>query len=257
LIVTFPAIDVAIQDVDGLCAEAAISGRAAPVGRVACGGASNRESGHGAAALGSLAIGVIVGRDSEHRALFLVLAIWLVARMGLNAIDGMLAREFGQKSRLGAYLNEIGDLVSDAALYAPFALVAPFGAFGVGSVIVLAIISEFAGALGPTIGAARRYDGPMGKSDRAVVFGAVALWLGVGGSLPEWVGLLMPLLAGLLMLTIANRVRMGLAEAAEPEAPSPAATAAAVAATARPVEEKTFRVHDGVELAILSFTYPK
>ena len=48
--------------------------------------------------------------------------------MALNAIDGMLAREYGQKSRLGAYLNELGDVVSDAALYAPFALLAAFGA---------------------------------------------------------------------------------------------------------------------------------
>ena len=37
--------------------------------------------------------------------------------MAFNAIDGMLAREFGQKSRLGAYLNELTDVVSDAALY--------------------------------------------------------------------------------------------------------------------------------------------
>ena len=46
--------------------------------------------------------------------------------MALNAIDGMLAREFNQKSRLGGYLNEITDVVSDAALYLPFAFVAPF-----------------------------------------------------------------------------------------------------------------------------------
>ena len=127
--------------------------------------------------------------------------------MALNALDGMLAREFGQKSPLGAYLNELGDVVSDAALYAPFALIAPFGPLGVGSVIVLAAISEFAGALGPMVGASRRYEGPMGKSDRAVVFGALALWIGVGGALPDWLGLLMPLLAGLLVLTIVNRVR--------------------------------------------------
>ena len=44
--------------------------------------------------------------------------LWMFVRMALNAIDGMLAREFGQKSRLGAYLNELGDVVSDAALYA-------------------------------------------------------------------------------------------------------------------------------------------
>ena len=52
---------------------------------------------------------------------FLLLPLWLFVRMALNAVDGMLAREFGQKSRLGAYLNEISDVVSDAALYAPFA----------------------------------------------------------------------------------------------------------------------------------------
>ena len=68
---------------------------------------------------------------------FLLIPVWLLVRMALNAIDGMLAREFGQKSGLGAYLNEIGDVVSDAALYAPFALVAPFGPLGIGLVIVL------------------------------------------------------------------------------------------------------------------------
>ena len=71
-------------------------------------------------------------------------------------------------------------VLSDAALYAPFALVAPFSGFWVGTVIVLAGISEFAGALGPTVGASRRYDGPMGKSDRAFVFGALGLYVALG-----------------------------------------------------------------------------
>ena len=48
--------------------------------------------------------------------------------MALNALDGMLAREFGQQSRLGAYLNELTDVVADAALIAPFALLPPFSA---------------------------------------------------------------------------------------------------------------------------------
>lgn len=43
--------------------------------------------------------------------------------MGLNAIDGMLAREFGQQSRLGAYLNELSDVIADAALYLSLASV--------------------------------------------------------------------------------------------------------------------------------------
>ena len=91
--------------------------------------------------------------------------------------DGRIRpREFRQQSRLGAYyLNELGDVVSDAALYAPFAPVSPFGALGVGSVIVLAALSEFSGALGPMIGVSRHYEGPMGKSDRAFFVGLLAL----------------------------------------------------------------------------------
>src|SRR5258708_39307996 len=62
-----------------------------------------------AAAAGSVAIGLIVAIDAGSRPVFLLLPIWLAIRMALNAIDGMLAREFGQKSGLGGYLNELGD----------------------------------------------------------------------------------------------------------------------------------------------------
>ena len=57
---------------------------------------------------------------------FLLLPLWLFLRMALNAIDGMLAREFGQQSKLGAYLNELTDVIADAALILPFAAIAPF-----------------------------------------------------------------------------------------------------------------------------------
>lgn len=144
---------------------------------------------------------------------FGLIALWMLVRMGFNAIDGMLAREHGQQSPLGAFLNELTDVVSDAALYLPFALVAPFSPFWLGAVIVLAGLSEFAGALGPTIGASRRYDGPLGKSDRAFVFGALALYVASGGPLPAWTAWLMPLLAALIAWTIANRTRLAVAEA--------------------------------------------
>ena len=166
-----------------------------------------------AAALGSVAVALIVIFYAEHRAVFLLLPLWLFVRMGLNAIDGMLAREFAQKSRLGAYLNEICDVVSDAALYAPFAVVEPFGMLGIAVVIFLSALSELAGVLGPTVGASRRYDGPMGKSDRALVFGALGFWVGIGAPLPAWLGWLMALISLLLVITIVNRVRSGLAEA--------------------------------------------
>lgn len=167
-----------------------------------------------AAAATSVAIGLIVAIASDARPVFLLLPIWLAIRMALNAIDGMLAREFSQQSQLGAYLNELGDVVSDAALYAPFAFVAPFGALATWIVIVLTLLTEFAGILGLTVGSSRRYDGPLGKSDRALLAGALGLWIGIGGALPDWFAWLMPAIALLLILTVANRVRAGLREAA-------------------------------------------
>lgn len=146
-------------------------------------------------------------------AAFALIPLWMFLRMAFNAIDGMLAREHHQQSRLGAFLNELTDVVSDAALYLPFALVAPFSGFWVGTVIVLAGLSEFAGALGPTVGASRRYDGPLGKSDRAFVFGALGLYVALGWPLPGWTAWLMPLLAVLVAWTVVNRVRRALAEA--------------------------------------------
>ncbi len=144
-------------------------------------------------------------------ALFALIPVWMLLRMALNAIDGMLAREHGQKSALGGYLNEIGDVVSDAALYAPFALVAPLSQVWVGAAVVLALLTEFAGILGVVHGNGRRYDGPMGKSDRALAFGLLAAWIAVaGGALPGWAAWVLPVLCALMVWTVVNRVRAGL-----------------------------------------------
>ena len=163
-----------------------------------------------AACVISVALGLSLYFLTEAHIWLALISVWMLLRMAFNAVDGMLAREFGQQSRLGALLNELTDVLSDAALYLPFARVGPFGGFWVGAVIVLAGLSEFAGALGPTVGGARRYDGPMGKSDRALVFGALALWIAAGGPLPAWLGWLMPVLVLLLLATIARRMRGAL-----------------------------------------------
>ena len=165
------------------------------------------------AMLASLALGAVLAFYGERREVFLLLPLWMFLRMAFNAIDGMLAREFGQKSALGAYLNELSDVVSDAALYLPFVIVAPFGWASVGAVVFLSAVSEMAGALGPMVGGERRYDGPMGKSDRAFVFGALGLATALFPDLPAWLFWLMPLIAAAIVLNIVNRIRGGVASA--------------------------------------------
>jgi CDP-diacylglycerol--glycerol-3-phosphate 3-phosphatidyltransferase len=144
------------------------------------------------------------------RALFLILPLVLFIRMALNAIDGMLAREFGQASTLGMYLNELSDVVSDLALILPFALVTPFQPAGVVAFAIAAVIVEFAGVLGVPAGAGRNYAGPLGKSDRALALGIIAVIVVSGFALPAWLSWIFPLLALLSVVTVINRVRAGL-----------------------------------------------
>jgi phosphatidylglycerophosphate synthase len=163
------------------------------------------------ACLVSVALGALLAAMPERAALFALVPAWLFMRMALNAIDGMLAREFGQASRLGAYLNELTDVVSDAALYLPFALLTGSSPWLVGLVIVLSIISEMAGVLGTMVGAGRRYDGPMGKSDRAFVFGVVGLLTAAGVPMYAAFDWIWAAMAAAVMITTVNRVMRGLA----------------------------------------------
>ena len=168
-----------------------------------------------AACVVSVALGIFLCVRPQP-ALFLLVPAWFFLRMAFNAIDGMLAREFGQASRLGAYLNELTDVVSDAALYLPFAFLPGSSPGLVALVAGLAIVSEMAGVLGVMAGASRRYDGPLGKSDRAFVFGLLGLLVGLGAPLADHWRWILGTVAFLVLLTIANRVRQGLAEAGAP-----------------------------------------
>ena len=163
-----------------------------------------------AACVLSVLLGALLVKFVDVSTLFFLLPIWMFLRMALNAIDGMLAREFNQKTPLGGYLNEATDVISDTALYLPFAFVAPFGWGVIALVIFLAFMSEFLGVLGQVHGSGRRYDGPMGKSDRAFVFGLFGTIYAVFGWLPSWFSLALYAVAFLLAFTCINRVRMGL-----------------------------------------------
>jgi len=165
-----------------------------------------------AACLVSIGVGALLVLHPGQATLFVLVPIWMLLRMAMNAIDGMLAREFAQKTPLGAYLNEISDVLSDAALYLPFGLIAGSSMTAVAVVIVLAATSELAGAVAVMTGASRRYDGPMGKSDRAFVFGLLGLLVALGVPLAAWLNWVWAAVAALTALTIANRIRGGLRE---------------------------------------------
>ena len=165
------------------------------------------------AAVMSVLIGLLLALFPHHLWLFALIPLWMILRMALNAVDGMLAREFGQQSILGAYLNELCDVIADAALFLPFALLPGVSPTLVVVLVLFALISEYAGVMGPMVGASRRYDGPMGKSDRAFCFGVLGAGVATALLPLSWINLILAVITALLLYTLFNRVRQGLAQA--------------------------------------------
>lgn len=160
----------------------------------------------------SCLVGGVIAANPDRTSLLLLLPGALFVRMALNAIDGMLAREHDMKTRLGAVLNELGDVVSDSALYLPLALVPAFNHWLVVGLVILAVMVEMVGVVAIQIGAVRNYAGPMGKSDRAFAFGLIALLLGLGVAAGTWVTAALSIMLLLSLFTIYNRARLALRE---------------------------------------------
>jgi CDP-diacylglycerol--glycerol-3-phosphate 3-phosphatidyltransferase len=184
------------------------------VARLAAAGMSANQITVGATIL-SLAGGALCLVAPGNRPVLGIIAALLAFRMGLNAIDGMLAREHNQKSRAGLIYNEVGDIVSDAGLYLPLGIaLQPFGVsirLMIGFAFA-AFLTEFAGVLGPHLGASRRYDGPMGKSDRAIGIAILAALLALGVPGGAWVSVVIAVMAVLALWTTFRRARAILDE---------------------------------------------
>ena len=126
-----------------------------------------------AAIVWSAFIGALLFMSTNRPIYLLFVALGLLVRMALNALDGMMARNFNQQSMLGEVLNELGDIVSDTFIFCALFSFSYTNNILVFLFIILSIINEFSGVLGKIISGTRRYDGPMGKSDRALLIG---LW---------------------------------------------------------------------------------
>ncbi len=123
----------------------------------------------------SLIIGIAFWYADRFNVLFLALPVGLLIRMALNALDGMMARTYNQQSKKGEVLNEVGDIISDLFIYIPLLKFEQGNLYLIVLFLCLGIINEFAGLLAKVVSGQRRYDGPMGKSDRAFVISIYGL----------------------------------------------------------------------------------
>ena len=164
---------------------------------------------------------VIATRAGERPRLWLSLPLSLFMRMALNAIDGMMAREHGQASTMGAVLNEAGDLVADTAF---FISILPHlnqttistnhthGAYQqhIVSLSLLSISTELLAIASNVSFRERANQGPLGKSDRALLLGVLGTVMGMKLPLTRLNTCLSPLFLiseALLIKTCLNRLR--------------------------------------------------
>ncbi len=125
----------------------------------------------------SLVIGICFWFADLYTIFFLLLPAGLLIRMALNALDGMMARTFDQQSKLGEILNEIGDIISDLFIYFPLLKFFISDLYLVVGFLCLSVVNEFSGLLAKSVSGVRRYDGPMGKSDRAFFISILGILL--------------------------------------------------------------------------------
>lgn len=154
----------------------------------------------------SLIIGVSFWFAGSNKYLFLALPLGLFIRMALNALDGMMARTYNQQTKKGEILNEIGDVISDLFIFFPLLIFEKDNLYLIVAFLCLSIVNEFAGILGKAVSDNRRYDGPMGKSDRALVIGLYGLlsFFSIGfGKYSFWV-----FLALVILILISTVIRV-------------------------------------------------
>jgi len=159
----------------------------------------------------SILVGATIALTHGTRWILLFVPLFMFLRMALNAIDGLLAKEHDMKTKRGAMFNEMSDVIADVALFLPFALIAGVNPIWVVLFAVVGVFNEMAGVVAQTLNGERRYDGPMGKSDRVFVVGFIALLLGLGVTAGLWVDILFGVATLLAILSTYNRAMRGSA----------------------------------------------
>lgn len=155
----------------------------------------------------SLVLGYLFSQAESHNIYFLYVTLGLLVRMMLNALDGMMARIYEMQSRTGEVLNEVGDVVSDVAIFFPLLFLEDLDFRLAFCFIILSVVNEFCGIIGKVMGGERRYDGPMGKSDRATFVGFICLLFYFGVDIAEYLNYIFAVAVGLVSLSSIIRLK--------------------------------------------------
>jgi CDP-diacylglycerol---glycerol-3-phosphate 3-phosphatidyltransferase len=113
------------------------------------------------------------------RWMLLLVPPFLLLRMAMNALDGLLAREYGTGTVAGELFNEGLDVVGDTICYGSLFFVPDGPQLSLTLLLILSWMAEFFGVLGKGLpGGIRRHETFLGgKPDRAVWISVLAVLL--------------------------------------------------------------------------------
>lgn len=146
-----------------------------------------------------VALAVLLVAGTNETWLLTLVPVLALCWMGLNALDGSLARSTGRITVRGAVLNELVDRLGDVLLIAAAAFIVPLPLAAGLATFVLG--SELVAAIGWATTGRRDFAGPMGKPDRAAVVAVGAM-----------VAVIWPnaLIAALALIAIGSAIGLGV-----------------------------------------------
>lgn len=128
--------------------------------------------------LSSIICGVALFYAESNLWLLLLAPILALVRTGLNALDGLVARELNVPNKeYGEVLNEFLDRVSDVVIFVGIGF-AVYANIVLGAItIILILLNSYLSIVSKAAGGKRQYGGVMGKADRMLYLGIFAIVL--------------------------------------------------------------------------------
>ena len=155
--------------------------------------------------------GIIITAGSDlHWPMLLVCGI-IVLRILCSHFALLLICEHRMTSNFNIFMAELHNAGSDSLLLLPFAFIEGISGPLVVAVVILGILSQMVAITAVPMIQARRHDGPVHVEDRLLVFGGIALLVGVGIPALIWANIVLLVLLALQFATLVIRIRKALA----------------------------------------------
>ena len=151
--------------------------------------------------------GLALFRAGASRAWLWLVPVCVLARLGCNLMDGLVARELGLAGAWGEVKNEFGDRLADVVTF----LGLGFGGYADARLLALALALilcvSYLGILGKALTGKRIYAGVFGKGDRMISLAVFTVYPLVSGNLASY-NWFLAFAALAASVTIAQRLRL-------------------------------------------------